>query len=413
MGETSSWRFTDIEGELHTTAAAAAGCDDFGDASYLTGLRALLRAYDENQRLTEYGRMAARYDLQTVLIRRLRSEKLLRENAASLDYEIRRPIFITGLVRTGSTALHYLMGQDPGVQPLAHWLAENPMPQPPRDTWESHANFQRTAKRLRGLFDEDPSRASMHFMGADLPEECGHLLAQNFTDDRYIVSTALPSYAAWYENTPHRETYVRHRQLVKLIGANQPDRRWLLKYPVHLRQLPELLAVYPDACIVQTHRDPVAVLRSYTNMVASYRKTFEDPVARAEIARAQMESWAVAAERGLAARAAENRTTARAAENTMSARAGAGAGAGAGAARFFDLHFSDFRRDPIGSVKRIYAAFDQEISPAGETALNAWRDANPSEAHGRHDYGDSEFPLGREEILERFAKYIKHFGIET
>lgn len=389
MGERPDWRFADIEVELHEAAIEAAGCDDFGDPSYLTGLRALLAAYDENPRLTAQGRVAARFDLQAVLIRRLRSERLLREHAPRLGYEIRCPIFITGLVRTGSTALHYLMGHDPGVRPLAHWLAENPIPEPPRDTWEAHPNFQRTAKRLQGLFSEDPERAAMHFMGADLPEECGHLLAQNFTDDRYIVSTALPSYSAWYENTPHTQTYVRHRRLVELIGSTRPDQRWLLKYPVHLRQLPALLAVYPDACIVQTHRDPFAVLRSYTDLVASYRRTFEDPVDRAEIARSQMESWAGAAERGMAARAE------------------------AGTARFFDLHFDDFRADPIGSVKRIYAAFDQELNPQGEAALVAWRDANPAKAPGGRGDRDSEFALSRAEVSERFSRYIDRFGLHA
>lgn len=390
MPQSAAWRFSDIEGELHESAIAAAGCDDFGDPAYLVGLRYLLAAYDQNERLTGFGRMAARYDLQAVLVRRLRSERLLRERAGELDYEIRRPIFITGLVRTGSTALHYLMGQDPGLRPLAHWLAENPQPQPPRQGWEAHADFQATEKRLRGLFAEDAERAAMHFMGAALPEECGHLLAQNFTDERYIVSTALPSYAAWYETAGHTATYVRHRQLVKLIGSTRPECRWLLKYPVHLRQLPALLAVYPDACIVQTHRDPYAVLRSYTDLVASYRKTFEDPVDRGEIARTQMESWAGAAERGMAARVGAPPS-----------------------ARFFDLHFADFRRDPIGSVRRIYDAFDQELSPTGAAALAAWRDANPGAEPGAGRAGAGESALDRTEVHERFARYIDHFGVEV
>lgn len=383
----TDWTFASIEQELHETAIAKVGFDDFGDPSYLEGLRNLLDAYDRDSLLTPMGRWAARYDLQRTLMARLRSEQLLREHAAELDYAIERPIFITGLVRTGSTALHYLMGQDPDLQALPHWLAENPIPRPPRDQWETHPNFQRTQRRLRKLYEDDPARASMHYMTAELPEECGHLIAQNFTDDRYIVSCTLPSYVDWYEGTEHPETYVRHRALVQLIGSSQPDRRWLLKYPVHLRQLPALLAVYPDACIVQTHRDPVAVLRSYTNMVASYRASFEDPVDRLEIARSQMESWARAAERGIAARAA------------------------AGSARFHDLHFADFVADPIGSVKRIYESFDQQLSAAGEAALAAWRDANPQGAHGRHRYEEREFPLQRAEIVERFSDYLDYFDM--
>jgi hypothetical protein len=383
----TDWTFASIEQELHETATAKVGYDDFGDPSYLEGLRHLLAAYDQDSLLTPMGRWAARYDLQRTLTARLRSEQLLREHAAELDYAIERPIFITGLVRTGSTALHYLMGQDPGLQALPHWLAENPIPRPRRDQWEAHPNFQRTQRRLRKLYEDDPARASMHYMTAELPEECGHLIAQSFTDDRYIVSCTLPSYVDWYEGTEHPATYVRHRALVALIGSTQPDKRWLLKYPVHLRQLPALLAVYPDACIVQTHRDPVSVLRSYTNMVASYRASFEEPVDRLEIARSQMESWARAAERGIAARTAPGR------------------------ARFYDLHFGDFVADPIGSVKKIYASFDQQLSAAGEAALASWRDANPQGAHGRHQYEEQEFPLRREEIVERFSDYLDYFDM--
>ncbi len=383
----AGWAFSDLEEELHATAVAKVGFEDFGDPSYLDGLRALLHAYDEDDRLSENGRMAARYDLQGTLIRRLRTEKLLRESAAALDYDVERPMFITGLVRTGSTALHYLMGRDPDLQPLPHWLAENPMPRPPRDQWEQHPRFRNTEKRLENLYAQDPSRAAMHFMTASLPEECGHLLAQSFTDDRYIVSSTLPSYAQWYENSEHGAAYARHRDLVKLIGSTDRGKRWLLKYPVHLRQLRALFAVYPDACIIQTHRDPLTVLRSYTNMVASYRRIFEDDIDRAEIARSQMESWAGAVERGIAAR-----------EDV-------------GAEHFYDLDFNRFVADPIGAVKGIYERFDQPLSAQGLAALETWQDEHPRGAHGVHDYGDREFPLRADEVRERFAAYIEYFGL--
>lgn len=390
MVQVRNWRFADIEAELHEAAVAKVGFDDFGDPDYLEGLRRLLRAYDEDELLTDGGRLAARADLQSTLIRRLRSEKLLSELGGEGEHEIRRPIFITGLVRTGSTALHYLMGQIRGLQALPHWLAENPLPRPPRERWESHPNFQRTEKRLQAIYAGDSSRAAMHYMTAALPEECGHLLAQSFTDDRYNVSATLPGYARWYENEDHLASYRRHRRLVQLIGATDRQRRWLLKYPVHLRQLPALLAVYPDACIVQTHRDPFAVLRSYTNMVASYRAIFESPIDRRAIAREQMESWAGAAARGLAARA------------QVPAQ---------GEARFFDLHFAEFSADPIGAVRRIYEAFDQSLGAAGEAALAAWQGTNPRGVHGVHEYEDHEFPLRREEVVERFSEYMDAFAL--
>lgn len=384
----ADWKFVDLEDRLHEEAAEKAWCDDFGDPSYRQALRYLLRAYDEEARFTADGRNAARYDLVDTLVKRLRSEKLCREHAADLEYEIRRPIVILGLVRTGSTALHYLMGQDPGLQALPFWLAENPQPRPPRGEWEAHPNFRRTVRQLNAIYADDPSRKSMHFMGADLPEECRHLLAQSFTDDRYIVSNTIPSYARWYENNEHPQSYARHARLTRLIGSREPQRRWLLKYPVHLRQLRCLLRTYPDACVVQTHRDPWTVLRSYTSMVASYRSFFEGEVDRAAIAREQMASWAGAAERAIAVR-----------EDFPGAR-------------FYDLHFRDFMADPIAAVKKIYAAFDQEWSAEGAAALRAWQQANPQGAHGEHQYRDEPIGIRREEVYDRFAAYMRHYGIE-
>jgi len=388
MGSDALWKFVDLEERLHAQAAEKAGCDDFGDPSYREGLRQLLRAYDEEARFTADGRNAARYDLLDTLIKRLRSERLCREHAASIDYEIRRPIVILGLVRTGSTALHYLMGHDPGVQALPFWLAENPQPRPPRGEWEAHPHFQRTLKQLHAIYADDPSRKSMHFMGADLPEECRHLLAQSFTDDRYIVGNTIPSYARWYEGNEHPGSYARHARLIKLIGSSDPARRWLLKYPVHLRQLRCLLRTYPDACVIQTHRDPWTVIRSYTNMVASYRSFFEGEADRTAIARAEMESWAGAAERAIPVRGEFPR------------------------ARFYDLHFGDFMADPIGAVKRIYAVFDQELSAEGEAALRAWQQANPQGAHGEHAYGGDDIGVTRDEVHARFAAYMRHFGVD-
>jgi len=387
MSSDALWKFADLEERLHEEAVEKVGCDDFGDPSYREALRRLLRAFDDEAKFTPDGRNAARYDLLDTLVKRLRSEKLCREHAADLHYEVRRPIVILGLVRTGSTALHYLMGHDPGVQALPFWLAENPQPRPPRHDWAEHPQFQRTLRRLNAIYADDPSRKSMHFMGADLPEECRHLLAQSFTDDRYIVGNTIPSYARWYEGTEHPGSYARHLRLIKLIGSSDPQRRWLLKYPVHLRQLRCLLRTYPDACVIQTHRDPWTVIRSYTNMVASYRSFFEGEADRTAIARSETESWAGAAERAIAVR-----------EDFP-------------AARFYDLHFRDFMADPIGAVKKIYDAFDQVLGSEGEAALRAWQDANPQGAHGEHVYRDEDIGITREEVHSRFATYMRHFDI--
>ena len=374
---------------FHEQARSAAGLDDFGDPAYLEGMRVLLESLDEDENLSAMGAAIFRNEIVKTLATRLRVERRLQEASAVPGNDVRRPIIVTGLVRTGSTALHYLMGQDPGLQKLEYWLSAEPQPRPPRAGWEEHPDFQASKAELEFLYRVTPSLMAVHEMHPDWPEECRHILAQSFTDDRFECSATLPRYFEWYHQTPHPETYTRHRKVIELIGSTDPQRRWLLKYPVHLRQLPALFDVYPDACIVQTHRDPRTVIASYASFLSKIRAVHEKSVDLEAIAREQMESWAHAAEAGMAARQQR------------------------GSEAFFDLHFPAFMADPIGSVRRIYAHFDQELTPEGERKLQAWRAAHPQGKHGAHQYEKQEIGVDEGEILDRFAGYMEFFQLKA
>ncbi len=380
-------RFVDQEEQLHREAVESAASEDFGEPSYLKGLRALLAALDEADNLSDLGRMILRRQITTSLSTRLRCEERLKAHPEAADVEIDRPIIITGLVRTGSTALHYLMGQDPGMQMLEYWLSAQPQPRPPRSEWDAHPDLQAAAAHLDFLYNTTPDLMAVHEMKAEWPEECGHILAQSFVDDRFECSASLPSYCAWYHHSAHPEAYRRHRRMIQLIGSTSPQMRWLIKYPVHLRQLEALFAVYPDACIVQTHRDPRTVMASYTSFLAKIRRMHEKTVDSAQIAREQLESWGVAADAGLAYRKKH------------------------GDAPFYDLQFADFMSDPVGAVKKIYAHFDQPLSIEGEAALRAWNEGHPQGRHGEHRYAHRDFGVSEAEILDRFSDYLDYFDM--
>jgi hypothetical protein len=384
----SETHFRDSIDELHEEARKATGLDDFGDPSYLDGMRVLLESLDEDEDLSPLGVAIYRGQLIKILSTRLRVEQRLHERPELAQNPIERPIVITGLVRTGSTALHYLMGQDPGMQKLEYWLAAEPQPRPPRETWASHPDFEAAVKEIDFLYSNTPDLMAVHEMKADWPEECRHILEQNFTDDRFETSATLPRYNDWYHDTPHLETYRRHKRVLQLIESTEPGRRWLLKYPVHLRQLPAFFDVYPDACIVQTHRDPRAVVASYASFITKIRNVHQSRVELAEIAREQMESWAHAAEAGMRYRDEH------------------------GSEQFYDLQFRDFMADPIGSVKRIYEKFDQTLSAEGEAALRAWHEAHPQGKHGQHSYEKKDIGISEEEILERFGAYMDRYELE-
>lgn len=372
---------------LHEIAAEQVGLSDFGETSYLQGLRVLLEQYDLGCDLSPVGWYAAKLKIVHVLKRRLLAEQAFKDHPEILNNPIRRPIVITGLVRTGSTALHYLLGSDPNRRPLHYWLGEHPQPQPPRSTWESNPEFQASKNSLDMMFEFSPELKAVHFMAADWPEECGHLMAQTFTDDYWECGMSAPHYVKWYEACDMVPTYQRHKKLLQLIGSSEPDKPWLLKYPVHMKHLRSFLEVYPDAMIIWTHRDPSKVMSSYASLLAGFRSLNVTRVDRNEITREQMEIWASGAERAMEVRK------------------------NAPHAQFYDLHFNDFVRDPVGSARKIYDSFGIEWTPECEQALTKWTQENPQEKHGKHGHTLDALEVSREEMLDRFGPYINHFNV--
>ncbi len=390
MDEHQATGFAESEEALHEEASARAGSDDFGQPAYLEGLRVLLDAYDGEARFNPTGRENARRMVRDSLVQRLRCEAQWKQQPEVLETKIERPIVICGLVRTGSTALHYLMGQDPTLQVLQYWLAGGPRPRPPRSQWPNEPDFVRARDEIDAMYAADPGLKAIHFMMPDGPEECRHLLMQQFTDDSFEANANVPSYWSWMRQADMLASYQRHRDLLKLIGSTETEKTWLLKYPVHMRFLPTFLEVYPDARVILTHRHPLRVLPSYVSLIAGFRALHEDQIDHADIARRQLDLWADAATDLVALRRKK------------------------GEAQFYDLHFNDFMADPIQAVAGIHRHFGRDFSPESEAALRDWHENNPQHKHGRHEYATSpeDVGLSRSEILDRFAEYLEAFNVE-
>lgn len=383
-------RFADSEGAMLAAASkAAGGATDLGDDDYREGLSVLLRSYDEESRLNPFGRWMVTQQLTGLLRGRLEAQAWRKKGPAIFDAPVTRPIFILGLPRTGTTALHALVAQDPANQVLEYWLAASPKPRPPRAAWEGDPRYKEAAQGLGLTYWLDPGLKAIHLLTADGPEECRLLLQHTFTDDSFECNSTLPSYSKWYAACDMRPAYRRHRDLLRLVGAHTPDRRWVLKYPAHLRWLRALLEVYPDACIVQTHRDPARVLPSLCSLIAGWRGIYEDSPDRRAIAKWVVELWA------------------RTMEDAMDLRRELGE------EHFFDVPFRDTVGDPASAVGRVYAHFGIDYPPETESMLREWHRTHPQHRHGEHRYSAADFGLEAAVMRERFAAYIERFGIEA
>jgi hypothetical protein len=373
--------------DLHASATRLTGLDDFGDDDYHEGLRVLLESYTADAELTPFGNKIKRAFLRGALVARLLSEAAWKNFPEHADVPIDRPIFVTGLPRTGTTALHRLLAADPGHQGLEVWLAEVPQPRPPRETWPDNPVFQRIQAGYEQHHAEHPEFMGVHHSSAEQVEECWQLLRQSAKSVSYECLAYLPKYSRWLREQDWTDAYRRHRRNLQLIGLPDKDRRWVLKNPSHLFALDALLAVYPDALVIQTHRTPSTIVASVCSLNEQASAGWSEKFTGSVVGAAQLELWA----RG-AAKFLEDR------ERHPSAQ-------------FCDVHYVDFVADPLGTVETIYRHFGLPLGATARTAMAALHsESTAGPARPAHRYTLADFGLSAEEVDERFAPYLAaHF----
>jgi Sulfotransferase family len=366
--------------DLHSSATRITGLTDFGIDDYTDGLAVLLESYARDAGLTPLGRKAARVGLRGALAARLVTEAGWATQPQHAEVPIDRPIFVTGLPRSGTTALHRLLTADPGHQGLELWLAEVPQPRPPLDTWAENPAFQRIQAGYARHHVEHPEFMGVHYIAADTVEECWQLLRQTMRSVAFECLAHLPAYSSWLAAQDWTGPYRRHRRTLQLIGLHDTGRRWVLKNPSHLFALDALLSAYPDALIVQTHREPSAVIGSMCSLAAQategWSTTFLDKIIGSD----QLELWARGLQEFAAVRARRD------------------------PAGFLDVDYADFTADPIGTVESVYARFGLPYSGAAADAIRAVHAAAAGgTARPAHRYALADFGLTATQVDDRFG----------
>ena len=366
--------------DLHASATRLTGLTDFGDDDYREGLAVLLESYRTEAGLTPEGNKAQRSFLRGALVARLFSELAWRQHPESAQVPITRPIFVTGLPRTGTTALHRLLTADPRHQGLELWLTEVPQPRPPRDTWEQNPVFAGIQQAYRRHHLEHPEFMGLHYIAADQVEECWQLLRQSMRSISFESLAQVPGYSAWLQEQDWTPAYARHRRNLQLIGLPDAGRRWVLKNPSHLFALDALLAVYPDALVIQTHREPRTAIASVCSLSAEATRGWSTTFVGDVVGRVELELWARGLESFVAARARHD------------------------PAQFIDVAYEEFVADPIGTAESVYQRFGLPLTSAAQAAMRALLSAGTT-GPGRpaHRYDLADFGLSADVIDARFA----------
>jgi len=377
------------ERALVDAATRQTGLDDFGPHDIQPPLRRLLWSLEHEAQLTWVGRLIARRDICILLANRLR---LVRDRARCPEIaksRITSPIFIAGLPRSGSTLLHHLLAQDPDSRVVRAWeaLAPSPPPAPETDTTDPRIEIAR--RQLRAFDRIAPEFKAIHPLGAELPLECLAVLAHSFVSFRFSTMYRVPSYQEWLAQQNQRPAYELHRAVLQHLQLRYVGARWVLKAPTHLWSLDALFATYPDAIVVQTHRDPSTALASVASLTAVLRGVASQAVNPLAIGHEVTHLWSDALERALQFR-----------------RTG-----GVAAERFVDVQYGDLLRDPLGVIRGIYARVGSTLSDAAERRMRAHITRHPKDLHGPHRFSMATFGLEADAITHRFKGYREYFNV--
>ena len=372
---------------LMAEARRNTGFNDFGDDSFIAGLETLIEAVEREAQLSQVGRAGTCAAVVAELETRLKITAYRQERPEVAQQNIKRPLFIVGLPRTGSTILYEMLAQDPTHRSPVSWEVARPVPPAKEETYNRDPRIAELEKQLDMAAKLAPEFNSIHALGAQLPQECVAIFASHFSSDAWRLQFHVPTYQRWYLAQDMTTAYQWHYQFLQHMQIDYFKPRWLLKTPSHIANLDALVAQYPDAAIVQTHRDPLKVIASTASMACSLNSAFSDHIDPFKVARGEVENYATMIERGMAQRDAMPDAD----------------------SRFFDAQFDALLADPLAVIEQIYAHFDFELTEQARGAMLAYLDNRPRNKHGEHRYSLDMFGLDAQQDGLLFKAYRQRY----
>jgi hypothetical protein len=371
---------------LMRAARRRARRDDFGDWPIAEPLERLLESYHREARLTMVGRITVREMIVSLLESLLHLEAERAADPGVVDEPIEAPVFIVGLPRTGTTLLHGLVTEDPINRVPLTWEVMYPA---------GHGNTaegierarRRTGARLEWANRLAPEFRRIHPIAPDLAQECIAMTAPVFMSIQFHTTHNVASYQDWFEQDSQRLAFDFHRRLLQHLQRQRAAQRWVLKAPGHLFSLGPLLARYPDAKIVQTHRDPLRVMASMASHATVLRRAFSDSADPRQIAADWADRWG------------------RALDDFLAVRDRSPAG------QFLDIRYEEIEARPIETVECMYAFLGWTFTDTARARMEAFLAANPKNKHGVHRYSLEQYGLDRKREQARFAAYCERFDI--
>jgi hypothetical protein len=382
--------------DLRQAARECTGLADFGDSWWEEPFTRLCASLDEEARLHLPGRLRTRAELQLILQNRLRLVDVWRREPAIAAERIHSPIVVTGLGRSGTTLLHELLACDPDNRPPLLWELLHSVPAD--RLGEGYAAW---AAATAQLCDDEitlmdamvPAFTAMHENGGHLPTECIFAFAHQFSSDIYTGLYNVGQYTIWRSGQDQAPIYDWHRRMLQTLQWLRPNptTRWVVKAPSHLSALPLVFATYPDAKVVITHRDPLRVVGSLADLMATLHHMHSDHVDHGVL----VEFMAMGLEMQM---------------DEVTAERDSGA---LPAGQISDVLYRDLVADPIATVEALYAGWDLPLTDLFRANLAAYLDARHTDRGPRHDYSFADTGLDLPTHRAQVAAYQARFGIPS
>jgi len=378
---------------LVAAAVARAGADDFGEATWQEGLDVLLDSLQQEARLHELGVDIAAGEVTTYLANRLGITAWRRDHPEVAEGAVDRPIVIVGQPRTGTTILYDLLAQDPDLRAPLTWEVDLPLPPPETATYDTDSRIDEVQATIDMADMLIPGFTSFHPIGARLGQECVRITAGDFRSMIFPTQYRLPTYNHWLlHEADLAPAYRWHRQYLQHLQSRHPAGQWLIKSPAHLWHLDALAGEYPDAVVVQTHRDPLVVIASVSALAAHLRRMASDETSIPEAAQSYADDIFLGLDRGMDAR-----------ERGVFP-----------AGQVVDVHFSEFVADPLATIRRLYGALGRPLTDETESCMRRFLAEHPGDGGGGgHRYRFSDTGLEASALRERAEAYQQRYDVAS
>jgi hypothetical protein len=372
--------------QLIEDAQRATGLERFDSESFREGLGILvadINAGDRPEQLVD--RFKA--DLVAALAGRLKTTAYLDSRPELLARPIERPVFVFGVPRTGTTMVSNLLAADPARRSPLTWEIDDPVPPATSATLYNDPRALARLEQERAMLAARPEMGKYYRGSAIYPNECVFIQAQDFKTLMWESRGKLPGYREYIFSADITSAYEYEKRFLQLLQAEAPG-TWNLKMPSHALFIPTLLKVFPDARLIWTHRDPFTAAGSLVSLISLAHMGFMGKVDKEWLAENYPKQAAEHANRAMDARDA------------------------IGEDRIIDVHYADLMRDPVGTMRGVYAKLGDEFTAGAEAGMQGWVDDNPQDKFGRHEYKLAQYGLSKEALEPLFERYLSRYDIE-